>query len=320
MPKRTIVLPETEDARIIQATKIILEYSYANIILIGNKENIQKKFQDVILDKAIFMEAETFDDIDILIDKFWILGPRDVHSREDAKRILCEDKIFFATMLVKEGYADGVVAGATHYSEEILYAAITIFKMNRKSESIFTYFAMDFSDTSMKKSTLIFSDCAINEHHDKNELVYIAKHCSEVLSLIIEDEPIVEFLPSLEVNNMEYSNEERINNAIHIFQNKYPHIRINGVSDLDFVKLDMKDSTQKELDSNVLIFPSIMSGNIGYKLVQTIAKAYAYGAIIVGLNKPICDLSRGCTVKDIVGSVLVLCIETVIDNEIIWRR
>ena len=292
---KTIVLPESNDERIVEAAGRIMDEGIAKIILLGNNkvDNIE------VIDPTTYPEIEEFASrlVEIRQGKL---------SFEEALNLLRTDYMYFAVMLVECGYADGVVSGACHSTADTLRPALQIL---RKDELTSSFFIMESPIQNIGSDGLfIFADCGLVQAPDSNELAAIAKASADSFERLISDTPRIAMLSHSTLGSAKHEMVDRVIDATNVLHAKYPELVVEGEVQVDAALSE--DVAKKKGDNlsgkdNVLIFPNIDAGNIGYKLVQIFGQAKAYGPLTQGLKKPVNDLSRGCSVEDIVTVVAI---------------
>ena len=311
--KMRIVLPETMDERVLEAAGKVIEEGIADVILIGNvDENQIFKYH---LENASFMIPEYCDLLDEFVDTLYELRKEKGMTLEEAKRLLTEDYMYFACMLVKTGRADGVVSGACHSTSNTLRPALQIIKARKDVPLVSAFFLMVVPDCEYgSNGTFIFADSGLEQNPDPEKLAAIAASSAESFQLLVEKEPIVAMLSHSTMGSAKHADVDKVVEATRIAKEKYPNIQLDGELQLD-AAIVPEVGKSKAPDSkvaghaNVLVFPDLDAGNIGYKLVQRLAKAEAYGPITQGIAAPINDLSRGCSSDDIVGVVAITAVQ-----------
>ncbi|MDR0620578.1 MAG: phosphate acetyltransferase [Deltaproteobacteria bacterium] len=309
-PKQRIVLPEGDDDRILQAADDILRRGFADITILGQIPAIQAKAKDLglaHLDKAELIDLKTAPFRQELIDQFFELRKAKGITPEQADKQL-NDRNWFATMMVKSGKADGMVSGAAGTTADTIRPALSIIKTKPGCSIASSIFIMCMQDR-----VLVFGDCAINTNPTPQQLAEIA---------IISAQTAKAFGVQPRVAMLSYSTgtsgtgpdvdaiHEATKIALESAQKLYPDLKLDGPMQFD-AALDPRTAKSKMPNSQVagqatvLIFPSLNAGNIGYKAVQRTSGAVAVGPIIQGLNSPVNDLSRGCTVPDIINTVAI---------------
>ncbi len=310
---KTIVLPESMDQRVLKAAEIILKEGIAKIILIGKIKEIKKS--NLKLDQAIIIDPSMSGLTEKFIEKLVTIRKDKGMTYAKARKFLLEDYMYYACMLVKEGYADGVVSGACHFTSDTLRPALQIIKTKPKTPIVSAFFLMIVPNCEYgEKGVFIFADAGLIQYPTKDELVTIAETSAETFKKLVQKEPKVALLSHSTLGSAKHKIIDNIIEAVKITKKKNPNLKIDGELQLD-AAIDPEIAKIKAPKSNVagkanvLIFPNLDAGNIGYKLVQRLAKAEAYGPICQGIAAPINDLSRGCSIDDIVGVVAITAVQ-----------
>lgn len=312
---KTIVLPETMDKRTIVAADKILKEHIANIILIGTEEEINKNSEGLDITKATIINPHTSDLTDTLIEKLYQLRKEKGMTRENAKELLLNDYMYYACMLVKEGKADGAVSGACHSTSNTLRPALQILKTAPGIKLVSAFFLMEVPNCEYgAKGTFLFADSGLEQNPTPEKLAAIAGSSADSFKLLTEEEPIVAMLSHSTKGSAKHPDVDKVIEATNLAKELYPNYKIDGELQLDAAIVPSVASSKAPSSSvaghaNVLIFPDLDAGNIGYKLVQRLAKAEAYGPITQGIAKPVNDLSRGCSADDIVGVVAITAVQ-----------
>ena len=313
--KKTIVLPESMDRRILEATDKILKNNIANIILIGSNKDIEENSKGLDLSKAKIINPITNPQTEQLAKKLYELRKEKGLTLEEAHKLLLTDYMYYACMLVKEGYADGVVSGACHSSSNTLRPALQIIKTAPGVELVSAFFLMVVPDCKYGyNGTFVFADCGLEQNPTPEKLADIAYSSSKSFELLTGEKAIVALLSHSTMGSAKHADVDKVTTALKIAKEQYPTLNIDGELQLD-AAIDPDIGAMKAPNSkvaghaNTLVFPDLDAGNIGYKLVQRLAKAEAYGPITQGINKPVNDLSRGCSADDIVGVVAITSIQ-----------
>ncbi len=312
---KTIVLPEYMDRRVLEAAEIASKEKIAKIIIIGNEIDIEATNSDLDLSETTIIDPMVSDITEELITKLVELRKNKGLTYDEAKRLILEDYMYFACMLVKTGRADGVVSGACHSSSNTLRPALQIIKAAPNVPLVSAFFLMIVPNCEYgHDGTFIFADSGLVQNPTSEELAAIAASSAETFKLLVEDEPIVAMLSHSTMGSAEHNDVSKVVEAVKIAKEKYSNYRIDGEMQLDaaivpdIAAFKAPNSTIAGL-ANVLIFPDLDAGNIGYKLVERLAKAEAYGPITQGIAAPINDLSRGCSVHDIVGVIAITAVQ-----------
>ena len=313
--KKTIVLPESMDERVIEAASKVIEEDIANIIIIGDKEEIDKNYPNYDMSKAKIINPESSELTEDLINHLVELRKHKGMTYEEAKRLILEDYMYFACMLVKDSFADGVVSGACHSSSNTLRPALQIIKTKPDTLLVSAFFLMVVPDCEYgENGVFIFSDAGLEQNPTPEKLSAIAASSAESFKILVEKEPIVAMLSHSTKGSASHEDVDKVVEACKIANKLYPQYEIDGELQLD-AAIVPEIAKSKAPDSkvagraNVLIFPDLDAGNIGYKLVQRLAKAEAYGPITQGIAAPINDLSRGCSSDDIVGAIAITAVQ-----------
>ena len=311
--KKKIVLPETMDERILDATRIIVEEDIAEIILLGNKESILKTHPT--LTNVEIIDPLTSELTKEFAQKLYELRKEKGMTLEEANRLLTEDFMYFACMLVKENMADGIVSGACHSTANTLRPALQIIKTKKDAKLVSTFFLMEIPNCEYKENGIyVFADCGLVQSPTSEELAFIAIDSAKSFESLTGEKPYVAMLSHSTKGSAKHTDVDKVTTATKITQQSSSEICIDGELQLDaaivpsVAKLKAEDSKVAG-KANVLIFPDLDAGNIGYKLVQRFAHADAYGPVTQGMAAPVNDLSRGCSVTDIVGTVAITAVQ-----------
>ncbi len=312
---KTIVLPESNDRRVLEAAEITLKENIANIIIIGTEEDLKESSINLDLSKANIINPYNNDLTEKLINKLVDLRKDKGMTYEKAKELMLNDYMYYACMLVEEGYADGVVSGACHYTSDTIRPALQIIKTKKDTNLVSAFFLVEVPNCEYgEHGTFIFADAGLNQEPTSPELAEIAKTSADSFKELVGVEPVVAMLSHSTKGSAKHEKVTKVIEATKIAKEKYPQYKIDGELQLDSAIVE-EVAKQKAPSStvaghaNVLIFPDLDSGNIGYKLVQRLAKANAYGPICQGIKHPINDLSRGCTKEDIVGVIAITSVQ-----------
>ena len=314
---KTIVLPETEDMRTIEATDKILKEGVAKIILIGNEEEINKKAAEGGFDisGATIVDPETSDRTQAYIDKFVELRAKKGMTPEKAKEILHTQYPYYGVMMVKMGDADGMVSGACHSTADTLRPCLQILKTKPGTKLVSAFFLMVVPNCDMgANGTFIFADAGLEQNPDPEKLANIAISSADSFKLLVEKEPVVAMLSHSTKGSAKHADVDKVVDATKIAQELAPELALDGELQLDAaivpsVGESKAPGSKVAGHANVLVFPDLDAGNIGYKLVQRLAKAEAYGPLTQGIAAPVNDLSRGCSAEDIVGVVAITAVQ-----------
>ena len=313
---KTIVLPETEDIRILQATEKILKEGFSNVILIGNDENI-KKFaneNNINIEGAKIVEPSKSSKYDEYVNTFYELRKNKGITIEQAKEMMLNN-VYFGMMMVKAGDADGLVSGAAHSTADTLRPALQILKTAPGTKLVSAFFLMIVPDCEYgENGTFIFSDAGLNPNPTADELSEIAISSAKSFEQLVEKESKVAMLSFSTYGSAKSELVDKVQEATKLLKEKAPELNADGEMQLDAAIIpeigqSKAPGSKVAGHANTLIFPDLNAGNIGYKLVQRLAKAEAYGPLCQGIAKPVNDLSRGCSSDDIVGVVALTAVQ-----------
>ena len=316
---KTIVLPEPEDVRVLKATELINNKGFAKVVLIGNENEITKLAYDnnINLGDAQIIDPLKTPKLDEYSNELYELRKNKGMNIENAKKILSENSRYFATMMVKVGDADGLVSGASHSTADTLRPVLQIIKGAPGVTTVSAFFIMVLKDKEFgEDGVMIFSDCGMNSNPNSEELSEIAISSAESFKELInpEGEAKVAMLSYSTMGSAHSDLVTKVVQATNLAKEKRPDILLDGEMQLDAaiipeVAKDKAPDSKVAGQANVLIFPDLNAGNIGYKLTQRLGHAEAYGPLCQGLDKPANDLSRGCSAEDIVGVVAITCVQ-----------
>ena len=313
--KKTIVLPESMDKRTFEAAEKILKEDIANIIIIGTDEEINKNLNGRDISSATIINPQTSELTEELINEFVELRKNKGMTYDKAKELLLTDYMYYACMLVKLKKADGVVSGACHSTANTLRPSLQIIKTKPDSLLVSAFFLMDVPNCEYGEDGIfVFADSGLEQNPNPERLAAIAASSAESFKLLVEKEPLVAMLSHSTVGSASHPDVDKVVEAVKIAKEKYYNYKIDGEFQLDAAIVpSIAKSKVPNSDvaghANVLVFPDLDAGNIGYKLVQRLAKAEAYGPITQGIAAPINDLSRGCSADDIVGVVAITAVQ-----------
>lgn len=316
---KTIVLPEAEEIRVLKATEKILQEDFAHIILVGDEERILKIAQEnnINIEKAKIVNPQKSNNTKDFAKKLYELRKHKGMTEEEAERLVL-DPIHYGVMMVKQEIADGLVSGAIHSTADTLRPALQILRTAPNTKLVSAFFIMEVPNCNYGENGLfIFTDCALNPNPNEEELAEIAIASSNSFKALIGKEPKIAMLSYSTHGTAKSESIDKVANATKIVNNLRPDLIIDGELQLDaaiipeITRIKAPNSPLKG-EANILVFPNLDAGNIGYKLVQRFANAYAYGPLCQGIAKPVNDLSRGCSVDDIVGTVALTAVQTII--------
>ena len=315
--KKVIVLPESEDERTYRAAAAVLAEDIANIVIIGNVDDVNGKAAQygVDISKATVIDPATSDKLPAYIDKLVELRQKKGMTPEQAKDILLNQYIYYGVMMVKMKDADGLVSGACHSTANTLRPCLQILKTAPGTKLVSAFFLMNVPDCEYSANgTFVFADCVLNQNPTSEELAEIAASSAVSFKSLTGKEPRVAMLSYSTMGSAKHDDVSKVQEAVRIAKENHPEICLDGEMQLDAAIVESVGSSKAPGSpvagkANVLIFPNLDSGNIGYKLVQRLAKAEAYGPMTQGIAAPVNDLSRGCSWEDIVGVVAITAVQ-----------
>ncbi|WP_058270528.1 phosphate acetyltransferase [Olsenella massiliensis] len=305
--KKTIVLPESEDPRVIEAAKKALAAGIANIVILGDSDKVD-------VPGATVINPRHSDKHEAYAQKFAKLRARKGVTIVQARESM-NDATYFGMMMVKMGDADGLVSGACHSTANTLRPALQILKTAPDAKLVSAFFVVcspkhEYGD----KGTLIFADSGLNIDPTAEELVEIAASTAKTWRGFMEDEPRIGMMSFTTMGSAKGAVPDKMQEATRLANKRYPELELDGDLQVD-AALVPEVATIKAPHShvagkvNIMIFPDLACGNISYKLVQRFGDAEAYGPLLQGIAKPVNDLSRGCSSDDIVGVIAITCVQ-----------
>ncbi|MBR3245793.1 MAG: phosphate acetyltransferase [Parasporobacterium sp.] len=313
--KKRIVLPEPMDMRTFEAAEKILAQNIADVIIIGTPEEIEKNGAGYDLTGATIVDPFNDPNKQKYIDKFVELrGAKGVTS-ESAKEQMEQDYMYYACLMCKCGDADGAVSGACHSTGNTIRPALQLLKTKPGISGVSGFFIMEVPNCDLGENGLfVFADCAVNPDNDADKMAETAGLSAESFEAFVGKKAKVALLSFSSKGSAKHDRVTMVQEATAKAKEKYPQYEIDGELQLDAALVaevgEMKaPGSAVAGHGNTLVFPDLESGNIGYKLVQRLAKANAYGPILQGLSMPVNDLSRGCYADDIVATVAMTAIQ-----------
>ncbi len=308
----TVVLPESADERTLQAAQQILAEGLAKVILIGEEAVVKADAAKLELDLqgVEIIDPQSYHRIAEFAEFFYERRKDKGLTQEQAAQIVLSP-LYFGALLVKFGVAAGMVAGAVNTTADVLRAALQVVGVTPGLKTVSSTFIMVIPDFRGQDALMFFADCAVVPNPSAEQLADIAMSTAQTRKAICGDEPKVALLSFSTKGSARHELVDKVIDALQILEERKPDFEFDGELQLDAAiipEIAIRKAPQSKLagEANVLIFPDLQSGNIGYKLVQRFAKAGALGPIVQGLAAPICDLSRGCSTKDIVNTAVLV--------------
>lgn len=312
--RKTIVLPEALERRTLEAAEQVLKEDIADVILIGNKNEILKVGQGLDLSNVCIIDPLAYEEIEDFISTLVELRKHKGMTVEKAKELL-KNPLYFGVMMVKKGKADGMVAGAVNSTADVLRPSLQILKTAPGTKLVSAFFLMVVPECEYgADGTFIFSDAGLVPNPNAEELAAIAINSAQSFQQLVAKEPIVGMLSFSTKGSASHPDVDKVIEATKLAKELAPNLKLDGEFQLDAAIVPSVGQAKAPNNdiaghANVLIFPDLDAGNIGYKLTQRLAKAEAYGPITQGIAKPVNDLSRGCTAEDIVGVIAITAVQ-----------
>lgn len=314
---KTIVMPETNDKRTLIAAAHIIEEGIANLILIGDQEKIMDGagWLEVDLSKANIINPSKTEKLNEYVELLYETRKSKGMTMEKAKELLLTDPLVFGVMMVKANDADGMVAGACHATADVLRPSLQILKTAPGVKLVSAFFVLDVPNCEYGyNGTFLMADCGLNQNPTSEELAHIAYSSSKSFKNLVGGKPVIAMLSHSTKGSAKHELVDKVRNGVEMAHELYPSLMVDGELQTD-AALVPSVAKSKAPDSevagkaNVLIFPNLDAGNIGYKLVERLGKAEAYGPMLQGIARPVNDLSRGCCWEDIVGVVALTAVQ-----------
>ena len=317
---KRIVLPEASDIRVVTAAATVLKEEYAEVVLVGNEENIRKMAEENNLDisKAIIVDPLKSERTSVYAENLYELRKAKGMTLEQAQELV-KDEVYFGMMMVKLEEADGLVSGAIHSTSDTLRPALQILKTAPGTKLVSAFFLMVVPNCEYgENGVFVFGDCGLNENPTAEQLVEIAYSSSKSFEQLVGKESRVAMLSYSTMGSAKSELTQKVIDATNLTKELYPEMKVDGEMQLDAAivpSVGKSKAPNSEIAgcANTLIFPDLNAGNIGYKLTQRLAKAEAYGPLCQGIARPVNDLSRGCSAEDIAGVVAITAVQAQIN-------
>jgi len=313
--RKTIVLPESNDKRTYEAIEMIKKENFADLVLVATPEDVEKYGAGYDLSGVTVVDPVNGPKVEEYAEKFAELRKSKGMTFEQALAILKKDYTYYGVMMVKMGDADGMVSGACHTTADTLRPCLQILKTAPGVKTVSSFFLMIVPNCPYgENGTLVFADCGLVQNPTPAELSTIAGSSAATFEKMVGKTPRVALLSHSTMGSAKHDDVTKVVEAVKLAKEEYPQYLIDGELQLDAAIVPKVGATKAPNSqvagrANVLVFPDLDAGNIGYKLVQRFANAEAYGPICQGLAKPVNDLSRGCSAEDIVGVVAITAVQ-----------
>ncbi len=312
--KQTIVLPEGNDIRTIQAADMILKSGYANLIILGDETEIATLAEGLDISGAQIVNPITDENRQNYADKLYEMRKAKGMTPEQALELM-SNPLYYGVMMVKDEKADGMVGGACNSTANVLRPSLQILKTAPDSKLVSSFFVMVVPNCEHgENGTFVFADCGLNMNPNADEVSEIALASAKSFKALVGTEPKVAMLSFSTYGSAKDPLVDKMQEATKLAKEKNPELCLDGELQLDAAIIPSVNKSKAPGsplggEANVLVFPDLNAGNIGYKIAQRLAKAEAYGPVTQGIAKPVNDLSRGCSAEDIAGVVAITCVQ-----------
>ena len=313
--KKTIILPESMDNRTFKAAEAVLKEGLANIIIIGTPEQIAANKGDCDITGATIIDPNTYEKTQAYEDLFVELRKSKGLTHEEARKTMLSDYAYYGCLMIKSGDADGMVSGACHSTANTLRPCLQLIKTKPGTKLVSAFFLMEVPNCEYgENGTFVFADCGLEQNPDPEKLAAIALSSAESFKMLVGAEPKVAMLSHSTKGSAKHADVDKVVEATRIAKEQAPDLMLDGELQLDAAIVPSVGESKAPGSAvaghaNVLVFPDLDAGNIGYKLVQRLAKADAVGPMCQGIAAPVNDLSRGCSWQDIVGVVAITAVQ-----------
>lgn len=314
--RRRIVLPEGAELRTLKGAAQAVAEGLAEPILLGNEAEIRALAQQeqISLDGLTIIDIASSTDLSAFAEQFYELRKHKGMTLEKAAQTV-RNPLYYGNMMLLQGKADGLLAGADNTTGDVLRAALQTVKTKPGIKTVSGAFVMILpGQTYGDQGVFIFGDCAVNPNPDSQQLADITISCAETKRSLLGGEPHVAMLSFSTKGSAKHENVDKVTEALALVKEKQPELSVDGELQLDAavvpsVAAKKAPGSTVAGQANVLVFPDLQAGNIGYKLVQRFAGATAIGPILQGMAKPVNDLSRGCSVQDVVDMIAITALQ-----------
>ena len=312
---KTIVLPEGMDRRTWEGAVEAEKQGLANIIVLANEEEVKANAEGLDISGLTVIDPATSENTQKYIDLLVELRKAKGMTPEDAEKLVLGDYTYFGTLMIKSGDADGLVSGACHSTANTLRPALQIIKTKPGVKLVSSFFLMEVPNCEYGyNGTFVFADCGLEQNPTPEKLAAIAASSAESFEKMVGEKPLVALLSHSSYGSAKHDDVTKVVEAVKIAKEEYPQYMIDGELQLDAAIVPSVGASKAPESpvagkANVLVFPDLDAGNIGYKLVQRLAGADAVGPILQGMAAPVNDLSRGCYVEDIINMVAITALQ-----------
>ncbi len=314
--KKVIVLPEGDDPRIVKAGEFATKEGLAEIVILGNEAEIKALVPDIDLTGIKVLDIKANGVPQNYVEAFYELRKKKGITMEEAEKTL-QNPLYYGSMMVKLGDVDGMVGGAKNTTGDLLRPALQIVKTAPGLNVVSSTFVMNVPNCELGvEGVLLFADCAVNPNPTAEELAVIAISTANTAKTLIGIEPKVAMLSFSTKGSAKHEYVDKVAEATRLVKEKAPDLLVDGEIQADAAMVPSIGQSKAPGSpvagqANVLVFPDLQAGNIGYKLVQRLAKAEAVGPISQGFAKPINDLSRGCSVEDVINVIAITAVQAI---------
>ena len=320
---KTIILPETNDDRIIKAAAKSVEEGIAKIVLLGDEAELKARAEELGVDisGATIINPPESPKLEEYANVFYELRKSKGVTPESAKETLSTDFVFFGDVMVKQGDADGLVSGACHTTADTIRPALQIIKTAPGEKMVSSFFLIDVPNCEYgEKGVFMFADCGLTQDPTSEELADIADQTARSFRDLVEKEGRVAFISHSTMGSARHALVDKVTEGLRIAKETYPDLKCDGEMQVDAAIVpEVGKSKAPESEgagqANILLFPNIDAGNSCYKIAERLAKASAFGPILQGITKPVNDLSRGCKWEDIPDVVAITAVQAQMNDK-----
>jgi len=314
--QKKIILPESDDLRIIEAASIASKEKIASISMLGKRSDVEKRLGSKKLDLngIEFIDPENYPRKDEIINTYYELRKAKGITPEDARKQVFENLVHYGALMGRLGMVDGFVAGASHSTADVARAALYSLGLDPKIGALSSSFVVEIDNCPYGEDGLmVYGDCGVIPDPVPNQLAGIAIACGELIEVLFDVEPKVALLSYSTKGSAKGKSIDKVISALNLVKERAPHLKVDGelqgdsalVPEVAAIKCKGSEVAGK---ANVLIFPNLDAGNICYKLTQRLAKARVVGPLLMGTSKPASDLSRGCGVEEVVDAITITAV------------